>query len=241
MSRRRSTRSSTMRAMRPACVQPAARRWPKASSSWCWIRRSTRSARPRSGKASSRFSRTWPSWCAIGSRCWRGLPRRSGSSRNIRRAIQDADLAENLAFLGWLADNHFTFLGCRDYVFRDEGEGKLEARYESGLGVLADPETRVIRRDADRSSLTPELREFLTQPAPHHHHQIEHAVRRPSPRAYGLYRREEFRPERQAHGRTPLRGTVHLGRLRTIAERDSAAAAQGGACARKIGAAAVEP
>ena len=80
--------------------------------------------------------------------------------------IPDADLTENLAFLGWLADNHFTFLGCRDYVFRDEGEGKLEARYESGLGVLADPDARVIRRGADRSSLTPELREFLTQPAP---------------------------------------------------------------------------
>jgi glutamate dehydrogenase len=80
--------------------------------------------------------------------------------------IQDADLAENLAFLGWLADNHFTFLGCRDYVFRNEGEGKLEARYETGLGALADPEARVIRRGPDRSSLTPELREFLKQPAP---------------------------------------------------------------------------
>jgi glutamate dehydrogenase len=80
--------------------------------------------------------------------------------------IQEADLAENLAFLGWLADNHFTFLGCRDYVFRDDGEGKLEARYETGLGVLTDPDARVIRRGADRSSLTPELREFLTQPAP---------------------------------------------------------------------------
>src|SRR5262245_6439748 len=80
--------------------------------------------------------------------------------------ISDADLAENLAFLGWLADNHFTFLGCRDYVFRNEGEGKLEPRFESGLGVLADPEARVIRRGTDRSSLTPELREFFTQPAP---------------------------------------------------------------------------
>jgi len=80
--------------------------------------------------------------------------------------IGDADLAENLAFLGWLADNHFTFLGCRDYVFHDVGEGRLEARYDSGLGVLAEPAARVIRRGTDRSSLTPELREFLTQPAP---------------------------------------------------------------------------
>src|ERR1700704_3284350 len=80
--------------------------------------------------------------------------------------IPDSELAENLAFLGWLADNHFTFLGCRDYVFRGEGEGRLDAVYPSGLGVLTDPEARVVRRGSDRSSLTPELREFLTQPSP---------------------------------------------------------------------------
>ena len=90
--------------------------------------------------------------------------------------IPDADLAENLAFLGWLADNHFTFLGCRDYVFRDEGEGKLEARYESGLGVLADPETRVIRRG--RRPLEPDARAArVSHPAgADHHHQVEHAL-----------------------------------------------------------------
>src|SRR6266436_3557474 len=80
--------------------------------------------------------------------------------------IPDSELAENLAFLGWLADNHFTFLGCRDYVFRGDGEGRLDAVYPSGLGVLTDPEARVVRRGSDRSSLTPELREFLTQPSP---------------------------------------------------------------------------
>src|SRR5215471_13512724 len=80
--------------------------------------------------------------------------------------IPDSELAENLAFLGWLADNHFTFLGSRDYVFKDEGEGRLDARYDTGLGLLTDSEARVVRRGADRSSLTPDLREFFMQPAP---------------------------------------------------------------------------
>jgi glutamate dehydrogenase len=80
--------------------------------------------------------------------------------------IPESELAENLSFLAWLADNHFTFLGSRDYVFSAGGDGRLDARHQSGLGLLADPEARVVRRGADRSSLTPELREFLTRPAP---------------------------------------------------------------------------
>ena len=86
--------------------------------------------------------------------------------KNNPPPIPEAELAENLAFLAWLKENHFTFLGCRDYVFSPEGEGRLDARYESGLGLLANPDMSVVRRGKDRSSLTPDLREFLTQPAP---------------------------------------------------------------------------
>ena len=76
------------------------------------------------------------------------------------------ELNESLAFLEWLTDNHFTFLGCRDYAFTEAGGGRLEPIAESGLGVLADPEARVIRRGEDRATLTPEVRAFLTQPSP---------------------------------------------------------------------------
>ncbi len=154
-------------------------------------------------------------------------------------AIQDADLAENLAFLGWLADNHFTFLGCRDYVFRDEGEGKLEARYESGLGVLAEPETRVIRRDADRSSLTPELREFLKQPAPI-------IITKSSTRSV-VHRRahmdyigvKNFDANGKLLGERRFVGLFTSVAYGQLPSRDPAVAAKGGECARKIGAAAV--
>jgi glutamate dehydrogenase len=89
----------------------------------------------------------------------------AGLKQNPPR-IPEAQLAENLAFLGWLAENHFAFLGSRDYVYRAADGGRLQPLFESGLGLLADPERRVIRRGPDRTSLTPEVREFLTQPSP---------------------------------------------------------------------------
>jgi glutamate dehydrogenase len=53
-----------------------------------------------------------------------------------------ADIAESIAFLEWLLANHFTFLGCRDYVLDDKGGGlTLHLVKSSGLGVLRD-ETR---------------------------------------------------------------------------------------------------
>jgi glutamate dehydrogenase len=80
--------------------------------------------------------------------------------------IAKDELEESLAFLEWLADDHFTFLGSRDYDYRAEGQGQLVADFGSGLGILANPEMRVIRRGEDRVSLTPDVREFLTQPSP---------------------------------------------------------------------------
>jgi len=80
--------------------------------------------------------------------------------------VPSEELKESLAFLEWLGDNHFTFLGARDYRFDTKGEGALEPVIESGLGVLADSEARVIRRGPDRSAITPQVRAFLTQPSP---------------------------------------------------------------------------
>ena len=80
--------------------------------------------------------------------------------------ISAEELNENIAFLEWLGDNHFTFLGARDYRFDPKGEGALEPIAESGLGVLADADARVIRRGPDRSAITPQVRAYLTQPSP---------------------------------------------------------------------------
>ena len=81
-------------------------------------------------------------------------------------AIPQELLNESIAFLDWLSDNHFTFLGCRDYAFSDEGGDRLEPVAESGLGLLSDSAARVIGRGADHASLSPELQAFLAQPEP---------------------------------------------------------------------------
>jgi len=76
------------------------------------------------------------------------------------------ELAECVALLEWLEDDHFTFLGARDYDFDPTGEGALVPAPHTGLGVLNDPDARVIRRGPDRSTLTPQVRAFLTEPSP---------------------------------------------------------------------------
>src|SRR6185312_5494544 len=82
---------------------------------------------------------------------------------------REPDISEDLAFLDWLANNHFTFLGARDYVLtKDEANGILEPVKGSGLGVLADDATRVVRgaRSGERQGLSAEVRTFLDSPDP---------------------------------------------------------------------------
>ena len=82
-------------------------------------------------------------------------------------AGQGLDLTEDLAFLDWLADNHFTFLGARDYVLgKDGANGVLEPVKGSGLGVLSDKDTRVVGKGGERGGLTAEVRAFLDSPEP---------------------------------------------------------------------------
>ena len=76
------------------------------------------------------------------------------------------DVTEDLAFLDWLADNHFTFLGTRDYLFlvSDGEHGRLAAENQTGLGVLSDQEARVIAKAGEHPVLTGPVRAFLDEP-----------------------------------------------------------------------------
>ena len=73
---------------------------------------------------------------------WRAmLEKLSESTDELKRnppPIEPSELNEAIAFLKWLADNHVTLLGCRDYVF-DAAAHKHAAVETSGLGVLRDP------------------------------------------------------------------------------------------------------
>ena len=57
--------------------------------------------------------------------------------RRGAKALEPTELEEAVAFLRWIADNHFTFLGygCYDLV-RDEGGDQLRRVEDSALGLL---------------------------------------------------------------------------------------------------------
>jgi len=79
-------------------------------------------------------------------------------------AISQELVNESIAFLEWLGENHYTFLGCRDYAFSHADGDRLEPIAESGLGLLSDTGARVIGGGADHPSLSPELQAFLARP-----------------------------------------------------------------------------
>jgi glutamate dehydrogenase len=80
--------------------------------------------------------------------------------------VSPDELAESIAFLEWLSNDHFTFLGARDYSYRDEDGGQLVTVEGSGLGVLSDEHAHAIQRGDRHGQLTPEVRAFLKLPQP---------------------------------------------------------------------------
>jgi glutamate dehydrogenase len=81
--------------------------------------------------------------------------------------VAEEERAEALAFLAWLGEGNFTFLGMRDYSFAGDAEtGVLKRDEASGLGILSDPETRVLLRAGEAVQTTPAIRAFLMRPEP---------------------------------------------------------------------------
>ena len=77
-------------------------------------------------------------------------------------------VAEAIAFLEWLRDENFTFLGMREFSYSgSEKSGTLKRLKEPGLGILSDPDVTVLRRDTHSSpTTTEEVRAFLYGPDP---------------------------------------------------------------------------
>ncbi|WP_075291862.1 NAD-glutamate dehydrogenase [Pararhizobium arenae] len=82
---------------------------------------------------------------------------------NAGRRKRDRD--EALAFLQWLRGNNFTFLGMREYSYSGEGETAIVERGSGhGLGILSNPDVRVLRQGKDAVVTTPEILAFLQGP-----------------------------------------------------------------------------
>jgi glutamate dehydrogenase len=72
------------------------------------------------------------------------------------------EVEETVAFLEWLLDLNFVFLGYREYALVDEPEGRALAVVEgSGLGILSKVAWSAYERPVPLSSIEPNLRERI--------------------------------------------------------------------------------
>ncbi|MEL6474267.1 MAG: NAD-glutamate dehydrogenase [Pseudomonadota bacterium] len=101
----------------------------------------------------------------------RELMAREADSLSASPHVSQPDRDEAVAFLTWLAREHFVFLGARSYVFETGSDGNILPEEpimveRSNLGVLRDEALNVLARGAEPALLTPEIGAFLQEPDP---------------------------------------------------------------------------
>lgn len=74
------------------------------------------------------------------------------------------EVAEANQFLQWLCADNFTFLGVREYRFSPDSDASDDITTGEGLGILRDPEVKVLRRGTEMVVMTSEIREFMREP-----------------------------------------------------------------------------
>ncbi|KTC65095.1 NAD-glutamate dehydrogenase (plasmid) [Legionella adelaidensis] len=82
---------------------------------------------------------------------------------NAPASLDPSEVEETKAFLHWIEDHHFTFLGIRDYELVQKGkETILQAVPETGFGVLRQNLSKSNARSI--TAMTPEARELTLSP-----------------------------------------------------------------------------
>ena len=82
------------------------------------------------------------------------------------KGVDAAVIEEDIAFLEWAKSDHFVFLGTREYDFPADGSDQGMSKVNDGLGVLRDPELRVLRRASEPAILTAAMKRQLDQSEP---------------------------------------------------------------------------
>ena len=98
---------------------------------------------------------------------WKKMRERVGTilAENDQRAppLPADELAEGRAFLSWLADDHFTFLGYRRHeLVTIEGEDALKIVPGSSLGILREGENKEVATSF--AALPPEVKAYARRP-----------------------------------------------------------------------------
>ena len=77
--------------------------------------------------------------------------------------LPEDEIGEALQFLEWIVADNFTLLGIRAYRFPG-GDVAADPVDASGLGILRDPDVKVLRKNGEMVVTTPEIRAFLAKP-----------------------------------------------------------------------------
>ena len=87
----------------------------------------------------------------------------AGLSKRLER-FPEAQVAEACAFVKWILDDHFTFLGYREYDYAGRGDSQRLKLVPGGLGILRQAERQVFETWHDGEPLPPALQTFVHQP-----------------------------------------------------------------------------
>jgi glutamate dehydrogenase len=77
--------------------------------------------------------------------------------------LDKLEVKEAIAFMEWLAADHMTLLGIREYALQ-KGDASPQAEQGTGLGILRDPDVQVLRSGRKTLAMTPEILAFLKEP-----------------------------------------------------------------------------
>jgi glutamate dehydrogenase len=80
--------------------------------------------------------------------------------------VPPEELQEAVSFLNWLIEGNFVFVGLRDNRDLESALSTTPDADDVGLGILRDPEVRVLRRGRELVAMTPEIRQFMKEPVP---------------------------------------------------------------------------
>lgn len=79
--------------------------------------------------------------------------------------LSRAEIEETKSFLRWIDDNHFTFLGYREYGITSKGKKAGFKTYpKSGLGILRSRKTKIFEGLSNGSELPHDIADFLKKP-----------------------------------------------------------------------------
>jgi glutamate dehydrogenase len=100
-------------------------------------------------------------WQAMRARCWSIVAELEKNPPPLPRR----EIAEGISFLEWLVDNHFTFLGYREYSFEGSGEEAVaRVLQETALGLLREEQFAVFDGLRNLGRLPADVRHFLHEP-----------------------------------------------------------------------------